>query len=67
MNSDADLSLVTDKMTLDQAWDLVGEACYAFENQQARHALMLIRGDVGAKNHLLGMLRWQLLGRPDNG
>lgn len=34
------------QMTLDEAWNLVGEACYAYSNKEVRHALMLIRADV---------------------
>ena len=38
------------EMNLDDAWGLVGEACYAYENTKVRHALMLIRADVAEKN-----------------
>lgn len=48
------------EMSLDDAWTLVGEACYAYSNQKARHALMLIRADMGEKNHILGIMKWQL-------
>lgn len=33
-------------LNLDEAWNLVGKACYAFQNEQVRHALMLVRGSV---------------------
>ena len=40
-------------LNLDEAWGLVGEACYAYSNIQARHALMLIRANVAEKRLLL--------------
>ena len=36
-------------MNLHEAWILVGKACYAYENEEVRHALMLIRADVAEK------------------
>ena len=38
------------QMTLNEAWKLVGEACYAYSNKEVRHALMLIRADVAEKS-----------------
>jgi hypothetical protein len=41
-------------LTLDEAWNLIGEACYTFENKAARHALMLVRGSVADMRMKLG-------------
>jgi hypothetical protein len=48
-------------MTLDEAWTKIGEACYAYADESARHALMVVRADFGEKNHIIGMLKWTLL------
>ena len=41
-------------LSIEDAWKLIGEACYAYKNKQARHALMLIRADG---NRLDGILQ----------
>lgn len=41
-------------MSLDEAWNLVGEACFAYQNEQVRHALMLVRSSVADMRTKLG-------------
>ena len=43
--------------SLDEAWNLIGEACYAYEDKLVRVALMLVRGDVAEKTILLQELK----------
>ena len=40
----------TEEISLNDAWNLIGKACYAYKDEKARHALMLIRADVAEKN-----------------
>jgi hypothetical protein len=46
MINDKDFSEKYPNLNLDEAWGMIGEACYAYSNVQARHALMLVRGSV---------------------
>jgi hypothetical protein len=43
-----------DDIDIDNAWNLVGEACYAFENKKVRLALMIVRGSVAEMRMKLG-------------
>ena len=45
-----------EEISLDEAWRLVGQACYVFENKKVRLALMIIQDTFSKTNRKLTRL-----------